>query len=40
MLHVTGLWLGGAGILALSFESLGGAIVFFTAAVLMLRYAP
>jgi hypothetical protein len=39
MLVVTGLWLGGAGIVTLSLESLGVACVFFTCAALLIRLA-
>jgi hypothetical protein len=39
MLVVTGLWLGAASLVALSFESLGAAAVLFGLAALLIRFA-
>jgi hypothetical protein len=39
MLVVMGLWLGAAGIVALSLESLGATFVFFACAALLIRLA-
>jgi hypothetical protein len=39
MLVVTGLWLGGAGLVALSLESIGAALAFFGLAGLLIQLA-
>jgi hypothetical protein len=39
MLVVTGLWLGAAGLVALSLESMGVAVGCFAAAALLIRLA-
>lgn len=39
MLVITGLWLSGAGIVALSLESVGIAVGFFATAGLLLKLA-
>jgi hypothetical protein len=39
MLVTVGLWLGAAGIVALSLESLGAALVLFGLAALLIRLA-
>ena len=39
MLVTTGLWVFATGLVALSLESLGVAVVFFGLAVMMIRFA-
>jgi hypothetical protein len=39
MLLVTGMWLAGAGVLALAFECVGAAVTLCTVGALLINYA-
>jgi hypothetical protein len=39
MLVTTGLWIAGTGVVALSFECVGAAVVLWGVAVLLIRFA-